>query len=59
VDFYFENKLYKYTVGSDSDYNKIKTLQKEIRQKFSDAFVIAFVGDKKLTEKDALNLLKK
>ncbi|MDR2839994.1 MAG: N-acetylmuramoyl-L-alanine amidase, partial [Paludibacter sp.] len=31
VDFYFENKLYKYTVGSDSDYNKIKTLQKEIR----------------------------
>lgn len=55
-DFYKEAGLFKYTVGSDTDFNKINTLRKNISKKFPDAFVIAFQGDKKLSLKEAMNL---
>jgi N-acetylmuramoyl-L-alanine amidase len=59
VDFYFENKWYKYTVGAEKDYTEIKKLQEQIKKKFPDAFVIAFTGAKKITESEAVKLLKK
>jgi len=55
VSHYKEGGLYKYTVGNDTDYTKINRLKNEIRQKFPDAFVIAFQGDKKITISEALN----
>ena len=55
---FYENGLYKYTVGAETDHSKIKELQKNIKKKFPDCFIIAFVGDKKLTEKEALNIMR-
>lgn len=54
VSYYVENGLYKYTVGEEKDYNLIVKLRKDILSKFPDAFIIAFIGDKKMTAKEAL-----
>ncbi len=58
ADFFVENGLYKYTVGSETDYNKILNIQKELKAKFPDCFIIAFAGNKKMSAKDALKLIK-
>jgi len=50
--------MYKYTIGAETEYNKIAQIRKEIISKFPDAFIIAFVGDKKITVKEALKLTK-
>jgi len=59
IDFYTENNLYKYTVGAETDYNKIVELRKTILKQFPESFIIAFVGDKKLTVKEAQKLTHK
>lgn len=59
VDSFREAGMYKYTVGADSDFNRINTLRTEIASKFPGAFIIAFVGDKKITANEAKELLKK
>lgn len=58
VDSFREGGMYKYTVGAETDYNKINALRKQLSSKFPDAFVIAFVGDKKITVNEALKLKK-
>lgn len=58
VDYFVENGMYKYTIGVETEYNKIAKIRKEIIGKFPDAFIIAFVGDKKITAKEALKLTK-
>lgn len=58
VDYFVENGMYKYTIGAETEYNKIAQIRKEIISKFPDAFIIAFVGDKKITAKEALKLTK-
>ncbi len=58
-DFYMENGWYKYTTGSTSDYDKIQKVKKEVQSKYPDAFVIAFLGDKKISIDEAHKLLKK
>jgi N-acetylmuramoyl-L-alanine amidase len=45
-------------VGMDSDYSKIEKIRKEIIPKFPNAFIIAFVGDKKIPVREALKLIK-
>ncbi len=45
--------VYKYTVGSTSDFDKILEKQSEIRKKIPGAFVIAFKNGKKVTIKEA------
>lgn len=57
--YYIENKLYKYTVGEESDYSKIIRIQKELRPKFPDAFIIAFVNGEKTSAREALKILQK
>ncbi|MFV0418122.1 MAG: N-acetylmuramoyl-L-alanine amidase [Dysgonomonas sp.] len=42
VDYYQEGSTYKYTFGSTSDQNEIIRIQRQVRQKFKDAFVIKF-----------------
>ncbi len=54
ISMFTENGLYKYTLGEETDYNLIVKLRKEILNKFPNAFIIAFVGDKKLSAKEAL-----
>lgn len=58
VDCFVESGLNKYTVGSETDYSKIEKLKGEILSKFPAAFIIAFQGDKKLSAKEALKLIK-
>lgn len=58
VDSFREGGMYKYTVGAETDYSKINALRKQLSSKFPDAFVIAFVGDKKISVNEALKLIK-
>jgi len=58
TEYFEENGLNKYTVGLDSDYSKIVKIRKEIIRKFPNAFIIAFVGDKKIPVREALKLIK-
>ncbi len=58
VAFYKEGGLFKYTVGTETDYSKINNMRREIAAKFPDAFVIAFVGEQKIPVAEALKLIK-
>ncbi|MEI6554952.1 MAG: N-acetylmuramoyl-L-alanine amidase [Paludibacter sp.] len=58
VEYYIENGLYKYTVGSETDYSKIETLRKKIHNKFPKAFIIGFVDNKKMTNKELSKFIK-
>jgi N-acetylmuramoyl-L-alanine amidase len=59
ADFYVENGMYKYTIGSDSKYEMITKLRKEMLPLFPDAFVIAFLGKTKIPINDAIKLTNK
>ena len=56
LEYYIENDLYKYTIGFDTDYEKIVQLKKDNATKFPEAFVVAFLGNKKLSAKEALKI---
>ena len=58
VTFYKEGGLFKYTVGTETDYSKINKMRREIAAKFPDAFVIAFVGEQKISVAEALKIIK-
>ncbi len=49
---------YKYTYGSETDYQKILALKKELSAKFKDCFVVAFLGNEQILVKDALKIVK-
>ena len=40
--FYKDGSNYKYTYGSTTDYNEIIKIQRQVRTKFKDAFVVKF-----------------
>jgi len=48
ADYYYENKLYKYTVGESSDWNEINELQKKVTKDFKTAFIVTFENGKKV-----------
>jgi N-acetylmuramoyl-L-alanine amidase len=58
VEFFTENRYYKYTLGSETEYEKIEKIRKSILKKFPDAFIIAFQGERKLTAREVLKLTK-
>ena len=58
VEYFEERGLKKYTLGAETDYSKIEQIRLEILHKFPDAFIIAFIGDRKLTPKEVLKLSK-
>jgi N-acetylmuramoyl-L-alanine amidase len=47
AEFYFEKKLYKYTVGSFSTFEEANKKRREVSKHFPDAFVIAFRNGQK------------
>ena len=51
--YYKENGVYKYTTGATDDWEQIVKLNKEVRAKFHDAFIIAFIKGKKVTVAEA------
>ncbi len=59
ADFYIENGMYKYTIGSDTKYEVIAKLRKELLSVFPDAFTIAFLGKTKIPINDAIKLSNK
>ena len=58
TEYFEENGFIKYTVGEESDYSKIEKIRKEIVHKFPNAYIIAFVGDKKISAHEALKLIR-
>ena len=56
VDKYFEGNLWKYTVGSEKNFTDIQTVLKNTKEKFPDAFVIAFKDGKKIPVPEARKL---
>lgn len=53
------NGVYKYTVGSETDYDKIIQIQSDTRKIFPDAFIIALKNNEKISLKQALKEIKK
>lgn len=41
VDVYLQDGVYKYTIGADSDYNKIVEFHKKVKKDYPDSFIIA------------------
>ena len=59
VDFYQENKLFKYTVGASANYNEIYQLRKTLLPKFPEAFIIAFRNGEKMDVVEAIKEYKR
>lgn len=58
VNHYKENGMYKYTIGSSTNYNEIQKLQKSLEGKFNGCFVIAFKNGARVNANDAINEFK-
>lgn len=56
IDFYKEDNLYKYTYGETTSYEEAKKLKNKIKEKFSGAFIIAFLNGQKIPLKEALDI---
>lgn len=59
ISYYQENGLWKYTSGNETTYEAAVEILTQVRKTFSDAFMIAFDGDKKISVSEARQLLKK
>lgn len=53
-EWYQEGTLWKYTYGSSTNYNEIRKLQKELTDRFPDAFIIAFKGGQRTNVNEAI-----
>ena len=58
TDYFVEDGMNKYTVGNETDYAKIEKIRRGIASKFPKSFIIAFQGDKKISAREALKLIK-
>ena len=58
VESYQDGGMYKYTVGSSTNYNEIYRLRKEVAQKIPEAFIIAFKGGKRVDVNAAIREFK-
>lgn len=59
VDKFKEKGLWKYTAGNETTDVAARKILTVARRKFNDAFIIAFQDEKKISEEEALRLLKK
>jgi len=57
VEMFREGGMYKYTLGNDTDLKKIQQLRQELNDKFPDSFIIAFLGNQKISITEALKLI--
>lgn len=53
-EWYQEGTLWKYTYGSSTNYNEIRKLQKELTNRFPDAFIIAFKDGQRTNVNEAI-----
>lgn len=54
---YSENNTYKYTVGKYKSYDEVKKFQKDVKNDFQGAFIVAFNNNKRIKLKQAIELL--
>ena len=54
VESYKDGKMWKYTVGSTSNYSEIKRLRKEVAKTFPQAFVVAFKNGERMNTQEAI-----
>lgn len=59
VDYYKEERIYKYTYGSSSNYNEVLRTKRNITSQFKDAFIIAFRNGEKMNINEAIAKFKK
>lgn len=59
VGRFFENGYWKYTAGNETTDEAAKNVLAEVKKTYKDAFIIGFDGDKKISEREAILLLKK
>lgn len=60
VSYYEAGGLFRYTYGSESNWESANQLQEKVRQSgFEDAFVIAFYNGKRIAVGEAVKLLKR
>ncbi len=50
--------MYKYTSGSVKEIDAARKIQKKVRKKYSDAFIVAFKNNEKMSMTDALKEIK-
>ena len=58
VQRYKSGDIYKYTCGEAHTLEGIQTIQTKVREKYADAFVVAFKNGKKISVSDALKEIK-
>ena len=58
VEYYEEGGCYKYTYGATVNYEDAKRLQKDIIDKFPEAFVVAFLNQQRIELAEAIKLAK-
>lgn len=54
LDSFREGGLYKYTSGNSSEYKEILKIKDQLKKRFPDAFIIAFMGEKKMSVREAM-----
>jgi len=59
VKVFSENNMWKYTCEEENDYEAILPLLKNVKNRFADAFVVAFHNGKKISVSEARALQKK
>ena len=59
VECYKEGRMWKYTLGSSTDYNEIYRLRKSIIDKFPQAFIIAFKNGERVDTQAAIQEYKR
>lgn len=59
VTFQKDGKMYKCLYAGTTDYQQVKTRLKTVRQKFRDAFIVAYLGEKSISTAEALKLVNK
>ena len=58
VEYYEAGGRYKYTYGATANYEDAKRLQKDIVDKFPEAFVVAFLNQQRIELAEAIKLAK-
>lgn len=53
VSYYRDNGLYKYTCGDTSSYESILATRREVAKRYKDAFIVAFINDKRVSVDEA------
>ena len=56
---YKEGGLYKYTVGSSTNYNEMYRLRKDLVKRFPEAFIVAFRDGVRMDINEAIREFKK